>query len=127
MGRVFVAGSINMDVVATADRHPRIGETVAAARCFTFPWQGREPGVAAAITGCADDADRPAWQGCVRRSVEGVPYGLGVSCTKENNVPAIRTPSTDRRTHPSKPPDQRRRAPSFAAATAWFAPLPPES
>ena len=28
MGRVFVAGSINMDVVATADRHPAIGETV---------------------------------------------------------------------------------------------------
>ena len=25
MGRVFVAGSINMAVVATADRHPRLG------------------------------------------------------------------------------------------------------
>jgi len=24
MGRVFVAGSINMDVVATADRHPQV-------------------------------------------------------------------------------------------------------
>ena len=30
MGRVFVAGSINMDVVATAERHPKVGETVAA-------------------------------------------------------------------------------------------------
>src|SRR5437016_2144357 len=29
MGRVFVTGSINMDVVATATRHPQFGETVA--------------------------------------------------------------------------------------------------
>jgi ribokinase len=29
MGQVFVAGSINIDVVATADRHRRVGETVA--------------------------------------------------------------------------------------------------
>src|ERR1700694_5090956 len=37
MGRVFVAGSINMDVVATADRHPRIGETVARSAVLYFP------------------------------------------------------------------------------------------
>ncbi len=37
MGRVFVAGSINMDVVATADRHPRIGETIAGKAVLYFP------------------------------------------------------------------------------------------
>jgi ribokinase len=37
MGRVFVAGSINMDVVATAERHPRIGETVAGNAVLYFP------------------------------------------------------------------------------------------
>ena len=37
MGRVFVAGSINMDVVATAERHPRIGETVAGNAVHYFP------------------------------------------------------------------------------------------
>ncbi len=37
MGRVFVAGSINMDVVATGERHPRIGETVAGEAVLYFP------------------------------------------------------------------------------------------
>src|SRR4051812_31328074 len=37
MGRVFVAGSINMDVVATADRHPKICETVAGNAVLYFP------------------------------------------------------------------------------------------
>ena len=37
MGRVFVAGSINMDVVATADRHPKIGETIAGREVLYFP------------------------------------------------------------------------------------------
>jgi len=37
MRRVFVAGSINMDVVATADRHPRVGETVAGKAVLYFP------------------------------------------------------------------------------------------
>ena len=52
MGRVFVAGSINMDVVATADRHPRVGETVAGHEVFYFPGgKGANQAVSAAKLG----------------------------------------------------------------------------
>src|SRR5258708_24803609 len=52
MGRVFVAGSINMDVVATADRHPKIGETVSGNAVHYFPGgKGANQAVAAAKLG----------------------------------------------------------------------------
>jgi ribokinase len=52
MGRVFLAGSINMDVVATAARHPRIGETVAGKEILYFPGgKGANQAVAAAKLG----------------------------------------------------------------------------
>lgn len=52
MGRVFVAGSINMDVVATADRHPKVGETVAGRQVLYFPGgKGANQAIAASRLG----------------------------------------------------------------------------
>src|SRR5260370_34122227 len=54
MGRVFVAGSINMDVVATAERHPRVGETIAGTAVLYFPGgKGANQAVSAAKLGAA--------------------------------------------------------------------------
>ena len=52
MGHVFIAGSINMDVVATAERHPKVGETVAGNAVLYFPGgKGANQAVASAKVG----------------------------------------------------------------------------
>lgn len=52
MGRVFVAGSINMDVVVTAERHPKVGETIAGKEVLYFPGgKGANQAVSAAKQG----------------------------------------------------------------------------
>jgi ribokinase len=52
LGHVFIAGSINMDVVATAERHPKVGETVAGNAVLYFPGgKGANQAVASAKLG----------------------------------------------------------------------------
>jgi ribokinase len=52
MRNVWIAGSVNMDIVATAARHPKIGETVAGKEVLFFPGgKGANQAVAAAKLG----------------------------------------------------------------------------
>jgi ribokinase len=54
MGRVLVAGSINMDIVASAARFPKVGETVAGSAMAFFPGgKGANQAVAAAKSGAS--------------------------------------------------------------------------
>jgi ribokinase len=67
VGKVFVAGSIIMDVVATAARHPKVGETVLGHGMFFFPGgKGANQAVAAARLGV-----QASLIGCVGRDKFG--------------------------------------------------------
>ena len=57
MGRVFVAGSINMDVVATADRHPRIGETVGGNSIMGLMMLSAGPGTTITVSATGPQAE----------------------------------------------------------------------
>src|SRR5260370_10222241 len=79
MGRVFVAGSINMDVVATADRHPRIGETVAGNAVLYFPGgKGANQAVAAAKLGAPTTLIGRLGKGAFRDQLRSFPGAQGV-------------------------------------------------
>jgi ribokinase len=68
-GRVLVAGSINRDIVVTAARHPRLGETLAGEALHILPGgKGSNQAVAAARSGAptalvcvVGDDDAGAW------------------------------------------------------------------
>lgn len=56
-GRVFVLGSLNMDIVATADRHPQVGETVLGQDLNYYPGgKGLNQAVAAVRDGSPEGA-----------------------------------------------------------------------
>jgi ribokinase len=79
MSRVFVAGSINMDVVATADRHPRIGETVAGKEILYFPGgKGANQAVSAAKLGAGTILVGRLGMDAFGRDLKAFLAGLGI-------------------------------------------------
>jgi ribokinase len=98
MGRVFVAGSINMDLVATADRHPAIGETVAGKDILYFPGgKGANQAVAAAKLGAPTTLigrlGKDAFGAQLRSFLggQGVDLGPVQDCTDDHTGMAIIT------------------------------------
>ena len=113
MGRVFVAGSIIMDVVATAPRHPQIGETVLGHGMFFFPGgKGANQAVAAARLGASTSLigriGRDAFGGelktflsaqdidlgCVL-DTDGAPTGSAVIVVAENDNAIVVVPAAN--------------------------------
>src|SRR3954471_14035857 len=88
MGRVFVAGSINMDVVATAGRHPKIGETVAGKAVHYFPGgKGANQAVAAAKLGAATTLIGRAGTDAFGRELRAFLLAQGVDLTFVQDTP----------------------------------------
>jgi ribokinase len=92
MGRVFVAGSINMDVVATADRHPQLGETVAGREVFYFPGgKGANQAVAAAKLGAATTLIGRVGKDAFGRDVRAFLEAQGVDLALVRDTPEVHT------------------------------------
>jgi ribokinase len=92
VGRVFVAGSINMDVVATAERHPRLGETVAGHEVFYFPGgKGANQAVAAAKLGAATTLIGRVGKDAFGRDVRAFLEAQGVDLAFVRDTPEAHT------------------------------------
>ncbi|MBS0527991.1 MAG: ribokinase [Proteobacteria bacterium] len=78
MNSVVVAGSINMDVVTTADRHPKIGETVAGRKVLFLPGgKGANQAIAASRLGAPTTLI-----GCIGRDAFGGDLRSFLAATK---------------------------------------------
>jgi ribokinase len=74
-GRVVVVGSLNVDVVATVERHPQSGETVLGTALRRLPGgKGANQAVAAAEAGAA-----VVLVGCVGDDADGAAYVAGLT------------------------------------------------
>ena len=92
MGRVFVAGSINMDVVATAERHPRIGETVAGQAVHYFPGgKGANQAVAAAKLGASTALIGRLGDDAFGQQLQTFLAAQGVGLALVRDTPAVHT------------------------------------
>ena len=90
MGRVFVAGSINMDVVATAERHPQIGETVAGKAVLYFPGgKGANQAVAAAKLGAPTTLIGRLGQDAFGRDLKAFLAAQGIDLTFVRETPQM--------------------------------------
>lgn len=85
-GRVLVIGSINIDVVATVDRHPAPGETVLGSTLVrAYGGKGANQAVAAAAAGAATTLI-----GCVGEDTDGRSY-LARLAERDIDVSGVRT------------------------------------
>src|SRR5438876_3313439 len=92
MGRVVVAGSINMDVVATAERHPKIGETVAGNSVLYFPGgKGANQAVAAAKLGAPTTLIGRLGQDAFGRELRAFLAAQGIDLRFVRETPQIHT------------------------------------
>jgi ribokinase len=87
-GRVVVVGSLNVDVVATVERHPRSGETVLGSSLRRLPGgKGANQAVAAAEAGAT-----VALVGCVGADSDGEAYVAGLRARGVDTTGVRRVP-----------------------------------
>lgn len=88
-GRVLVAGSLNMDIVARAPRFPRIGETVAGLDVNFFPGgKGANQAVAAAKSGAPTELIGKVGQDAFGRELKAFLADQGVGLARVAEIEA---------------------------------------